>query len=329
MNQGVIRSGWASCSLALALLAIGTALSGPAWADAAAAANPKEIRIGYQKYGTLIILKARGTLEKRLADRGIAVKWTEFPFGPPLLEAINVGSLDVGTTGEAPPIFAQAAGADIVYIGNEPAAPGAEALVLAKDSPVRSVAELRGRKIAVAKGSNANYLLVKVLEQVGLKYSDVEVVYLAPADARAAFESGRVDAWSIWDPYFSAAQHQIGARVLADGRGAVSNHQFYLAARSFADKHPDIVHILLEEIDKIDQWGKKNPKDVAAFLAPQIGIELPVIETSTDRFGYGVQPVTQSILAEQQRIADAFLALKLIPKEIRVSDAQWRPAKQQ
>lgn len=165
-----------------------------------AQANPsnlKELRIGYQKYGTLVILKARGTLDKRLAEKGIAVKWTEFPFGPPLLEAINVGSIDVGTVGESPPVFAQAAGADLVYVGNEPPAPGAEALLVPKDSPIRSVAELKGKKIAVAKGSNANYLLVRLLENAGLKYSDVEVVYLAPADARAVFESGRVAAWSI------------------------------------------------------------------------------------------------------------------------------------
>ncbi len=289
--------------------------------------NLKEVRIGYQKYGTLVILKARGTLVKRLAEKGIAVKWTEFPFGPPLLEAINVGSIDVGTVGESPPVFAQAAGADLVYVGNEPPAPGAEALLVPKDSPVRSVAELKGKKIAVAKGSNANYLLVRLLENAGLKYSDVEVVYLAPADARAAFESGRVAAWSIWDPFLAAAEKQLSARVLADGKGAVANHQFYLAARSFAEKHPEVVHILLEELDKIDQWGKQNPQEVAKFLAPQIGIEQSIVEVAALRYSYGVKPVTAEVLAAQQKIADKFYELKLVPKQVRVADAAWNGGK--
>ena len=319
------RRSWSKRLLGVLVASLATygSLMGPAGAQTAAS-TPKELRIGYQKYGTLVILKARGTLEKRLAEKGIAVKWTEFPFGPPLLEAINVGSLDVGTVGEAPPIFAQAAGADLVYVGNEPPAPTAEALVVPKDSPIKSVAELKGRKIAVAKGSNANYLLIKLIEKAGLKFSDVSVVYLAPADARAAFESGRVDAWSIWDPFLAAAEKQLGARVLADGRGAVANHQFYLAARGFAEKHPEIVHILLDEIAKIDQWGKQNPKEVAKFIAPLIGIELPVVELAAQRLTYGVKPVTDDVLAQQQKVADAFVELKLVPRPVRVADAAWK-----
>lgn len=313
--------------LVLAAAASG-ALVGQAGAQTAGN-GPKELRIGYQKYGTLVILKARGTLEKRLADKGVAVKWTEFPFGPPLLEAINVGSIDVGTVGESPPIFAQAAGADLVYIGNEPPAPAAEALIVPKDSPIKSVAELKGKRIAVAKGSNANFLLVRVLENAGLKYSDVEVSYLPPADARAAFESGRVDAWSIWDPFLAAAEKQLQARALADGKGAVANHQFYLSARPYAEKYPEIVHILLEEIDKIDQWGKQNPQEVAKFIAPLIGIELPVVEVAANRLSYGVKPVTAEVLAAQQKIADKFFELKLVPKQVRIADAAWNPVGKQ
>lgn len=313
----------AATALAVAV-GVSATLAVPAYAQSGSV--PKELRIGYQKYGTLVILKARGTLEKRLADKGISVKWTEFPFGPPLLEAINVGSIDVGTVGESPPIFAQAAGADLVYISNEPPAPTAEALIVPKNSPLKNVAELKGKRIAVAKGSNANFLLVKVLENAGLKYSDVEIAYLAPADARAAFESGRVDAWSIWDPFLAAAENQLSARVLADGKGAVANHQFYLAARQYAEKYPEIVHILLDEIDKVDQWGKKNPKEVAAFIAPLIGIDLPIVEVAASRLTYGVKPVTAEVLAAQQKIADKFFEIKLVPKQIRVADAAWKHA---
>ncbi len=320
------RRSWSKRLLGVVVASLATygSLIAPASAQTAAG-TPKELRIGYQKYGTLVILKARGTLEKRLAEKGVAVKWTEFPFGPPLLEAINVGSIDVGTTGEAPPIFAQAAGADLVYIGNEPPAPSAEALIVPKDSPVRSVADLKGKKIAVGKGSNANFLLVKLIENAGLKFSDVEVAYLPPADARAAFESGRVDAWAIWDPFLAAAEKQLNARVVADGKGAVANHQFYLAARAYAEKHPEIVHILLEEIDKIDQWGRQNPKEVAKFIAPLIGIDLPIIDVAAHRLTYGVKPVTTEVIAAQQKIADKFYELKLVPKHVKVSDATWNP----
>lgn len=292
----------------------------------AQAAEP--LRIGYQKYGTLVILKARGELEQRLAPLGIEVKWTEFPSGPVLLEALNVGSIDYGTVGEAPPIFAQAAGADLVYVGNEPPAPQSEAIVVRKTSSIKSVGDLKGKKIALNKGSNVHYLLVKVLQQNGLQYRDVQVVFLPPADARAAFERGSVDAWVIWDPFLAAAQTQLGARVLADGKGAVRNHQFYVATRAYTNKHPEVTKILLEELDKIDQWGKKNPKEVAAFLAPQIGLDLPTVELAAQRHSYGIQPVSAAVLAEQQKIADAFYELKLIPKKIAVKDASLQVAKQ-
>lgn len=217
------------------------------------AAEPEVLRIGYQKYGTLVLLKAQGHLEKRLAARGISVKWSEFPSGPALLEALNVGSIDFGQAGEAPPIFAQAAGANLVYVGNEPAEPEGEAIVVPKDSAIASVADLKGKRVALNKGSNVHYLLVKLLDKAGLQYKDIEVVFLPPADARAAFERGSVDAWVIWDPFLAAAQKQIGARVLADGKGVVSNHPFFLAARPYAEKHGDVVAQILEELARTDQ----------------------------------------------------------------------------
>ena len=280
-----------------------------------------ELRIGYQKYGTLTILKARGDLEKRLAPQGVDVKWTEFPAGPQLLEGLNVGSIDFGTVGEAPPIFAQAAGADLVYVANQPPAPAGEAIVVAKDSPIRSVAELKGRKVALNKGSNVHYLLVKALEKAGVKYSEIQTVFLAPADARAAFERGSVDAWVIWDPFLAAAEKQLGARVLADGKGLVSNHQFYLASRPYADKQPQVIRAIVEELARLDRWAEGNSREVAAFLAPQIGLDVGVAEVAASRFAYGIVPITPTVAAQQQKIADAFFELKLIPKAIRISDA--------
>src|SRR6202021_1711141 len=224
------------------------------------------LRIGYQKYGTLVLLKARGSLEKRLAPLQVEVTWTEFPAGPQLLEGLNVGSIDFGTVGEAPPIFAQAAGADLVYVGNEPAASAAEAILVPKDSPIKTVAELKGKKVVLNKGSNVHYLLVKLLEKAGVQYNDIDTVFLTPADARAAFERGSVDAWAIWEPFLAAAQRQTSARILADGNGVVSNHQFFLASRSYAAKRADVVAIVLEEVASVDQWAKTNSKEAAAAL---------------------------------------------------------------
>lgn len=316
-TTNTLRRRWLH-TLAAGLAAFGATLSLGAHAQTTA---PKELRIGFQKYGTLTILKARGDLDKRLAAQGISVRWTEFPAGPQLLEGLNVGSIDFGTVGEAPPIFAQAAGADLVYVANQPPAPGGEAIIVPKGSTLKSVAELKGKKVALNKGSNVHFLLVKALEKAGLKYSDVQVAFLPPADARAAFERGAVDAWVIWDPFLAAAEKQLGARQLADGKGLVANHQFYLAARPYAEKHPQVIQAAIEELAKLDRWATGNAKAVAELLAPQIGLDVAITELAASRFAYGIVPISAQVAAEQQKIADTFFELKLIPKAIRVQDA--------
>jgi sulfonate transport system substrate-binding protein len=183
------------------------------------------------------------------------------------------------------------------------------------------VAELKGKKVAINKGANAHYLLVKVLEKAGVRYNDIDTVFLAPADARAAFERGSVDAWAIWEPFLSAAERQTGARILVNGEGVVSNHQFFLAARPYAAKRRDVVAIILEEVATVDEWAKTKTKEAATALQPEIGLDEPTLEQSLSRGGYGVKPITAAVLAEQQKIADTFYDLKLIPKHINVRDA--------
>jgi sulfonate transport system substrate-binding protein len=287
-------------------------------------AEAKQLRIGYQKYGTLVLLKERGTLEKRLEPAGYEVSWTEFPAGPQLLEALNVGAIDFGTTGEAPPIFAQAAGAPLVYVGYEPPAPTGEAIIVPADSPIRSVAELKGGKVALNKGSNVHYLLLCALEASSLTLADIEPVYLPPADARAAFERGAVDAWAIWDPFLAAAQAATGARVLTDGAGLVKNHQFYLAAQPFVAAQPELVQGILADLAEVDRWASGNPAEAATVLSPKMGIPGPVLEVALGRLGYGVRPIDKAVVAEQQKIADTFHALGLLPKPVEVRQAVWK-----
>ena len=288
-------------------------------------AQAETLRIGYQKYGTLVLLKARGTLEKRLAEQGIEVQWTEFPGGPQLLEGLNVGSIDFGTTGEAPPIFAQAAGADLLYVAHEPPAPTSEAILVPKDSALKSVSELKGKKIALNKGSNVHYLLVRALEDAGLKYSDIQPVYLPPADARAAFERGSVDAWVIWDPFQAAAEHQLQARTLRNGEGLVANHQFYLAARPYAEKHPEVVSVLVEEIRSVGGWIRQNSAEATQQVAPLLGLAPEITRTAVERQASGAQLITPDVVEAQQQIADTFSDLKLIPKRLSIKDVIWTP----
>jgi sulfonate transport system substrate-binding protein len=290
--------------------------------NASAQKSPEPLRIGFQKSASLLtLLKSQGTLEKRLAPLGVEVKWVEFPAGPQLLEGLNVGSIDFGYVGEAPPIFAQAAGANFIYVGYELPAPGAEAVIVPKDSAIRSVSDLKGKKVALNKGSNVHYLLVRLLEKHGLKYDDIQTVFLPPADARAAFERGSVDAWVIWDPFLAAAERQLGARQIADGRGVVNNHAFFLAARTYAERRQDVINLLFEVLSRQGQSITKDYRSAAQALSPLQGLSPDVIELSLRRYSHDVRPLNTAVIAEQQKIADVFSDLKLIPRKISVRDA--------
>ena len=286
-----------------------------------ARADDKVVRIGFQKYGKLVLLKTKGTLEAKLKALGFTVSWTEFPSGPPLLEAINAGAIDVGNAGEAPPIFAQAAGVPFVYVAYEPPAPRGEAILVPRASTVKTVAELKGKTVALNKGSNVHYLLVKALEKAGLQYSDIRTVFLAPADARAAFERGSVDAWVIWDPFQAAAEAATGARTLADGTGIVANTQFYLGARGFVAANGPVLDAVLSQLREVDSWAKTDIGAVATQLSPSIGLPAAVLEVALNRQAYGIKSIDAGAIAEQQKIADTFVKLGLLPAPIKVSDA--------
>ena len=305
----------ASAGLALVIGIVSSML------QSAAHAQDKVVRIGFQKYGKLVLLKSKGSLEPKLNALGYTVKWSEFNAGPALLEAINVGALDFGNTGEAPPIFAQAAGAPIRYVAFEPPAPKGEAILVPKDSPLKSVADLKGKKVALNKGSNVHYLLVKALEKANVKYADITPVFLAPADARAAFERGAVDAWVIWDPFQASAEAATGARVLADGTDTVSNYQFYLASQKFLESEPKLIDAILDSLREVDDWARTDIKAVAEQLSPSVGLPVPVLEVALKRQSYGIKPITRQVIVEQQQVADTFHALGLIPKAISIVDA--------
>src|SRR5690606_8133945 len=158
----------------------------------------------------------------------------------------------------------------------------------------------------------------------GVAYKDIQPAFLTPSDARAAFERGSVDAWVIWDPFQAAAEKQIGARVITDATGLAANHQFYFASRSYAERRPDVVRILLEEVAKIDEWARQHLKEVAAILGESAALTPEVAQLSVDRLSFGVRPLTPEVTAAQQRIADTFHELKLIPRKLNVAEAVWQ-----
>ncbi len=306
-------------------------LTGPitstgAWAQTGPAVKaPELLRLGYQKSAVnLVILKQQGVLEKRFPQTKVA--WYEFPAGPQLLEALAVGSLDFGLTGDSPPVFAQAAGKDLVYAGAEPSKPESSAILVPKDSPIRTLADLKGRKIALQKGSSAHYLLVQAVDKAGLQWSDIQPIYLAPADARAAFERKSVDAWVIWDPFYAATELAIQPRVLTTGKGLSGNNSFYLASRTFATQHPDTVGALFEELTRADQFVQAHRADAIKLISDFSGLDAGVVSLFLQRRPPSpVGLLKPGMVVDQQRVANAFARLALIPKTVQVADIVWQP----
>jgi len=283
------------------------------------------LRIGYQLFGRLVLVKALGDLERRLAVQGVRLEWFEFPGGLQLVDALHEGRLDFGVVGECPPVFAQAASTPIVYVASEPAAPEAEAIIVPRDSRVRSVAELRGRSIALNRGANVHYLVLRALEEVGLCASDVDVRFLAPEEAQVAFREGQVDAWAIWDPWLSSVQETMGARVLRDGRGLTKNETYYVARKEWAQAVPEIVESVLAAVEQVTSFAQHHPAEAARVLSEESGMDAVALEawlSGLKRAG----AMTRAKVEAQQRLADRLFGLNLVSNRVRVADAQWSPS---
>ncbi|MBD2111806.1 MULTISPECIES: sulfonate ABC transporter substrate-binding protein [Cyanophyceae] len=293
---------------------------------AATEAKAKVLRIGHQKFDPFILIKARGGLEERLKTFGTRVEWIEFQSGPPLLEALNVGSIDIGRTGDAPPIFAQAADTPFFYVGSGAPRPKSSAVVVQADSPVQTLADLKGKKVGFQRGSSAHFLVVQALKKAGLAWSDIEPVNLTPADARSAFEQNNIDAWGIWDPFYAASEKQVGARTLTTGEELAPNREFFLASKAFVADNEALLVALLEDTAEVAQWADNSPAEVVEVLAPITGLEPEILDVVTRRRSWIFDPVQADAIAEQQRIADAFYELELIPKAVRVQDVIWTPS---
>jgi sulfonate transport system substrate-binding protein len=292
---------------ALLALTVSVALGGCGDDTDAGGSEPGPLRIGYQRFGGLSLVKARAAAPD--------AQWSLFESGPAVTEALKAGAIDIGQTGEAPPIFAAAAKIPFSIVGTSAPVPKGEAVLVKQARGYRSFADLRGRTVALNKGSNVNWLLVKLLEANTMKLTDINVKYLKPAEGRPAFDNDQVDAWIIWDPYFALAE-QPGVQVLADATGLANNREYILV-------HPDAVkgkaaqiRTFLDTYQKTTAWGIANPEERAEVLAPELKIDEAVTARALARSAQPLAPLTPEVGAELQSIADGFTELKLIPGKV-------------
>ena len=305
-------------------LSVGVAAAGALLPRSRAEAGVKEIRIGYQKNGVLVITRQQAALEKHFTPQGIEVKWVEFSSGPPMLEAMNVGSVDYGAVGDSPPVFAQAAGAAIVYAAGQPITNG-QGILVPQNSPIKAIADLRGKRIGFTKGSSAHNIVVQTLEKAGLTYADITPVYLTPPDAGPAFANGSIEAWAIWDPYFAIGESKQNGRILVNAYEITKSNSFYIANKGFAANHGPVLQQIIDVTSATAKWAEAHRDEVAKSLSAVTGVPLDIQTIAANRSSFNVGPVTDDIIATQQGVADRFYKLGLIPKPVVVRDTVWRP----
>jgi sulfonate transport system substrate-binding protein len=284
-------------------------------------AAAQTVRIGYQKNGSLVLVRQ----QDRLKPMNVAADWVEFNSGPPMLEALAAGAVDFGAVGDTPPIFAQAAGSPLLYVGGQPISGANEAILVKKDSPIQSVSALRGRRLAFTKGSSAHAMVVNILAAAGIKPSEVQPVYLQPPDAGAAFRTGAVDAWGIWDPFYAIAQMEPTTRVPTTAENAAPSNSFFMASRRFVEQQLDTLSSLLQAINAAAAWASSHPEDLAQTLAAVTGVPLAAQRVAAGRGVYAVQPMNDAIIARQQAIADLFATLQIIPEKLDIRAIVWAP----
>ncbi|CAN7242825.1 aliphatic sulfonate ABC transporter substrate-binding protein [Phyllobacterium sp. LjRoot231] len=288
------------------------------------AAEPlKELKIGYQKTGLPVVARQQQVIEKALGPKGIAVRWVEFTAGPPIVEALNVGSIDLGYVGDAPPIFGQSAGSAIVYAAALAPNGKGEAIIVKPGSSIQSLADLKGKKVGVGKGTSAHNLLIAALAKAKVGYDEITPVFLSPADAAAAFASDKIDAWAIWDPFFAIAETRYNPRILVRTSDVLNVNTYLIANRDFANAYPGVVKETIGALKVAADWANANKDKVAEALHEVTGVPLEAQILAANRANFSAGPVTPEIIAHQQETADSFFKLKLIPNAIKVSDAVW------
>lgn len=278
---------------------------------------PSELAIGYQKAALkLIVAKKNQSFEQAFPETKIS--WKEFPAGPQTLEALSVGAIDFGYTGDVPVVFALAADKPLRYLVAEQASRQAHALLVAKHSPIQNLQQLKAKRVGLTKGSSAHYFVSETLKQAGLSWQDIEPVWLTPADARAALDKNAIDVWAIWEPYISATEIQGNAKILFDSKALPAVYSFYSAQPQFKVEYPQAVNQIKQVLNETDDWIEKNPEETAHILAESTGLSLDIARAVIQKKPSPNQVDVPSleIIQAQQKVADSFYQLKLIPKAV-------------
>ena len=262
------------------------------------------LQIGDQKGGTESLLRAAGVLN----DLPYKVVFSTFTSGPPQIEAATAGRIDFAITGNTPPIFGAASNAKVkVVTGYENGGDGDRVLVRA-DSPIKSVADLRGKSVAVGKGSSAHGHILAQLQKAGLTPEDVKLVFLQPADALTAFTSGQADAWAIWDPYTAQVEAQVPTRSIAEATGVTNGAGFGIASDvTLADpKRNTALGDLLVRYAKATRWAQDHPEDWARSYSTAVGLALPVGTVAQGRSLRASTALSDELIGSEQKLADLF-----------------------
>jgi sulfonate transport system substrate-binding protein len=264
--------------------------------------------------GAQALLTAAGLINKL----PFHADWSDFTSGPPILQAMSAGSIDVGGVGNAPPVFSAAAGGGIEIIGALQANPLGSALLVPKGSPITSVAQLRGKKIAVAQGSSGDYHLLTVLNKAGIPVKDVTLVYLQPAEGLAALTSGHVDAWDVWSPFIEEAEQLDGAHALVTGVGYGSPYSFTVASKAaLADPaKAAAIKDYLSLLAQAHAWATSHLSAWAAVWAKATGLPIAVMNKASADDSSLATPITPAVIASEQQVSNAFTAAGLIPTQV-------------
>jgi aliphatic sulfonates family ABC transporter substrate-binding protein len=288
------------------------------------ASPAKVLRVGTQKGAAILMAeRQRRGLETLLNPLGVEVQWSEFQFGPPIMEAMRAGGVDIGLVGDTPPVFAQAANSDLLYVATVPASE--QAILLPAGSNLQALPDLKARRLAFARGSSAHNFAIVAIEKAGLKPEDVTLVPLAPADAAAAFERGAIDAWSIWDPYYALYEDRPGVRVLVTSNAVAPQNSFLIGTRSFAAGNPDLTAKVVEELSRVTRWASANREEVSRLVSDGTGLPYDVSLRVMQRYPFQFLSVSDEHIRSQQSIADRFFRLGIIPVKIDVASQVWRP----
>lgn len=262
-----------------------------------------EIRIGYAPntfYAPILVAKHKQWLEEELAalDNGVhSVKWQSFSAGPMMNEAIAAGQLDVIFTGDLPAILGKSVGFDVSLIGISSSGYNSQAGVIAANSSITSVAELKGKKVATFKGSTAHHLLVLALKEVNLEPTDIELINLALPDMNNALQRGDVDAVFLWEPMLSKLELDRTVKVLRDGKGLKNAVAVIQAADSFIANNPAEAVAVLKAYQRGAELISQNPNQAAKLVAAELGQPVHIISLSLDKFTYSLDFTTEVVEA--------------------------------